>query len=423
MTRHQHEAAAGPNHGAHAIMAMMLLLMPLVFVQGPANTTPMDAAGMLFLVVYWCHVLARRLTVRFPLLLAFWLIGVGNFMGLFGATDPGRAMLHMAKELYLYAWFVSVSDFVVRYCRVQSVAALWVGVASGLGILMAIDYHTQAFGGFFSADSRAAGTFENPNMGGNYLVMAFFLAWALVQAGHRRFLLAMPACVAGALATASNGAALSLMAGSVVAGAMYSSRRLTQFVGAGCLVAGLSIAFLGGGREYLQRAVLDRASEGKRAEIGGTAEKGASERVPLWLDAAHTFQETPTGVGVGNFNRQGGEISGMFHGAHNTYVGMLVERGPVGLLGWILILVTLVRWVVELRTRAAVARPPLGIEPLYGLLAATAMHSVTMEIFHFRHLWMLMALIWAILAQSQVPVTARFAGAKLRGRAAVGERA
>ena len=405
------------------MVGMILLLMPVISVQGPGNTTLMDVAGFVFLAVYFCHVLVRRLTVTFPLLLPFWLIGVGSFIGLFAAHDIGRAFLQMTKELYLYALFVAVTDFVTRYCRAKSVVAIWVVIASAIGIVMSIDYHTQAFGGFFSAPERASGTFANPNMGGNYLVMSFFLAWGLVQSGDRRFLLAMPACVAGALATASNGAALSLMAGSVVASALYSSRRLTQFIGMGCVAAGLAVVLLGGGKDWLQRTVLDQVSQGKRDAIGGTAMEGASERLPLWMDAAVTFQETPTGVGAGNFNRLGGPVSGDFHGAHNTYIGMLVERGPLGLLGWLLILFTLVQWVLELRARAAVATPLLGVEPLCGLLAAMAMHSITMEIFHFRHVWMFMALICAILAQSPVPLTARFARTSSRAHGPVAERA
>ncbi len=421
MTQRKQEAGVRSSRGAHAVVGTMLLLMPVISVQGPANTTLMDVAGTVFLAIYWCHALARRLKVSFPLLLPFWLIAIGSIVGLFAAHDVHRALLQMVKEVYLYVWFVSVTDFMTRYCRAKSVAAIWVAIASVLGILMAIDYHTQAFGGFFSAEARAAGTFTNPNMGGNYLVMSFFLAWGLVQAGRRRFLLAMPACVAGVLATASNGAALSLVAGSIVASALYSSRRLAQFVGMGCVAAGLMVALLGGGKDWLQRSVLDQVSQGKRDAVGGTAMESASERFPLWLDAAVTFQETPMGVGVGNFNRLGGPVSGDFHGAHNTYIGMLVERGPIGLLGWLLILGALVRWVLELRTRAAVATPLLGIEPLCGILAAMAMHSLTMELFHFRHVWMFLALIWAILAQSPVPLTARVAGSTVRARGAVAE--
>jgi O-antigen ligase len=423
MMQRKQEIGARSSRGAHAVTGMLLLLMPVVSLQGPGNTTLMDVAGIVFLTVYWCHILARRLPIALPLLLPFWLIGIGSFIGLFAAHDVHRALLQMVKEVYLYALFVGVTDFITRYCRAKTVAAIWVWIASAIGILMAIDYHTRAFGGFFSAEARAAGTFANPNMGGNYLVMSFFLAWGLVQAGQRRFLLAMPACVAGALATASNGAALSLAVGSVAAAALYSSRRLTQFIGMGCVVAGLTIAFLGGGREWLERSVLDRVSQGKRDAIGGTAMEGASERFPLWLDAAYTFQETPSGVGAGNFNRLGGPVSGDFHGAHNTYIGMLVERGPIGLLGWLLVLVTLVRRVIELRTRAALATPLLGVEPLCGILAATAVHSITMELFHFRHVWMFMALVWAILAQSPVPLAARFAKAAPGLHGAIAERA
>ena len=126
MRQHKQEASARSSRRAHAVVGMMLLLMPIISVQGPANTTLMDVAGLIFLAVYWCHALVRRLKVAFPLLLPFWLIGVGSFIGLFAAHDVHRALLQMAKEVYLYVWFVSVTDFVTRYCRAKSVAAIWV---------------------------------------------------------------------------------------------------------------------------------------------------------------------------------------------------------------------------------------------------------------------------------------------------------
>jgi len=151
MTQRKQETSARSSRGAHAVVGMILLLMPVISVQGPGNTTLMDVAGLVFLAIYGCHILTRRLTVSFPLLLPFWLIGVGSFIGLFAAHDLGRAFLQMMKELYLYALFVAVTDFATRYCRAKSVAAIWVVIASGLGIVMSIDYHTQAFCGFFSA--------------------------------------------------------------------------------------------------------------------------------------------------------------------------------------------------------------------------------------------------------------------------------
>jgi O-antigen ligase len=212
----------------------------------------------------------------------------------------------------------------------------------------------------------------------------------------------MPACIAGGLATASNGTQLSLAVGSAVVLLMGAGRRLGIVVGIGCVMAAVGIAGLGIGHKTIERAILAQVDQGKRDQLGGTAMEGASERLPLWLDAAHEFRETPTGVGPGNFNRQGGAISGDFHGAHNTYIGMLVERGPIGLAGWLSMLGGIFLLLSRLRAVPPSARA-FGVDPLLGALAAITAHAVTMEMFHFRHLWMFVAILYAARVQAQIP--------------------
>jgi O-antigen ligase len=399
--------ATPSRRGPHVVVGIMLVLMPLVSIQGPLHTTPMDAASLLFLVGYWAHVLLRRISVPFPMLVPYWLILMGSVIGMFAAHDPGTAMIHLTKEFYLYLWFVSVAHFIARYCNARRVAATWVWIASVLAVLMSVDHATGAFGGFFSGGDRATGTFENPNMGGNFLVMTFFLAWALASAGMRRFYLALPACVLGCLATASNGAMLSLLVGGTVAGAMYSQRRLAQFVGIGLVLGGIGVVGLGGGYETLVDSFMDRASMGKRELVGGTAVEGAEERLLFWSDAIESIKSHPMGVGPSNFNKLGGAVSGGFHGAHNTYLGMMVERGPLGVLGWILTLGIGVAWVNRLRTRALTGAGMLAVEPLYGVIAAVAAHALVMEVNHFRHIWMFLAILYAAGVQASVVMSRR----------------
>lgn len=387
--------------GAHLVVGSILLLMPVVSLQGPAHTTLMDAVSVVFLAWFWCHVLLRREQVSVPLWVPFWLILLGSCFGLYAAPEPKRALLEITKELYAYLWFISLAHFIARRCRIPTVTATWVIISSIIALLMSLDYHTQAFGGFFSDKHRAAGTFENPNMGGSYLVMAFFLAWALVGSGRRAFCLAMPLALAGCLATASNGTAMSLAVGSVATGACYAARRFKQFVGVGCLAAALAAVCMGFNYEQLVRSSMDQLSQGKRDQIGGTAMEGASERLPLWLDAAESLRRAPMGVGPANFNRQGGSVSGDFHAAHNTYVGMVVERGLLGLAGWCAILVGVGAVLGRLRRAARRGVCLLAVEPLYGALGAIIAHSLTMEMFHFRHLWMFMAIVFAAATQLQ----------------------
>ena len=388
------------TRGPVLAVAAMLILMPFVLVQGPAHTTAFDAFNAFFIVFYWFRVSVRPAPVTFPMLRPIWLILLGSCLGLYSAEEPGRALLVIGKEMYLYIWFVTALHFVTHHSRPARVASIWVGIATTLALLMALDSHTGLFGGHIGGEIRGAGTFENPNMCGNYLVMSCFLAWSLAAAGRRGFYTAMPVLVAAVLATASNGALLSLTVGCAVVFSVTVGRRsLLLAGGAGLVVAAIAVAIVGTAHERLASSSLDLMSKG-RSSIGGAALEGAGERFPLWLDVADSVQRVPTGVGPGNFNRQGGRISGDNHGAHNDYLGMLAERGPLGLIGWCAVLASAAAMLRRLRAAMASGSGELGIAPLFGALAAVSLHSMTMESFHFRHLWMFLVVIYAAVAQT-----------------------
>jgi len=388
------------TRGPVLAVAAMLILMPFVLVQGPAHTTAFDAFNALFIVFYWFRFSVRPTPVTFPMLLPIWLILLGSCLGLYSAEEPGRALLVIGKEMYLYIWFVTALHFVIHHSRAATVASIWVRIAATLALLMALDSHTGLFGGHIGGELRGAGTFENPNMCGNYLAMSFFLAWSLAGAGRRGFYVAMPILVAAVLATASNGALLSLSVGCAVVFSMTVGRRsLLLAGGAGLVVAAIGLAIVGTAHERLASSSLDLMSRG-RESIGGAALEGAGERFPLWLDVADSVQRVPTGVGPGNFNRQGGRISGDTHGAHNDYLGMLAERGPLGLVGWCAVLASAAAVLFRMRAATASGSGELGIEALFGALAALSLHSMTMESFHFRHLWMFLVVIHAAVPQT-----------------------
>jgi hypothetical protein len=389
-----------PSRGALLVVAGMLLTIPLVYWQGPGHTTAMDAIAVPFIVIYWALILTRRETVSLPLLVPFWLIMLGSLGGLVSASDRGEALLTMVQDVYLYAWFVTMAHFLAHHCRLDRVARVWVAIATMVAFLAVADRYLGVFGGQFSASSvRATGTFENPNMFGNYLNIALFLAWAAAAGGQRLLFLAIPLLLAGTLATASNGTLVSLVGGCAATVAFYPSRRPLRRVGALLVLGALGFAVLGLWDERMSQAVIDRMSAG-RGVVGGAAAKGGEERLALWRDAAQIFVSTPTGVGPGNFTA--GTVSGDYHSAHSDYVGMLLERGPLGLIGYGALLASVVLPLTRLRAAAAVGVRVLAVEPLYGVMATIGLHALVMEVFHFRHFWLTLALIVAFATQATV---------------------
>jgi hypothetical protein len=379
------------------VTGALILALPLVAIQGPFHTTPMDPINLLFIVGCWACVIVRREQVAFPLALPFWLIMVGSFAGLYGADDRIRAVLVIAQDVYLYLWFVTLAHFLSRRCRLDDVAIIWAAVACAVALLTYLDSRMGLLGGLFAGTTRATGTFDNPNMFGDYLVVSFFLTWAAAAGGRRLLYLALPVLLGGTLATHSNGSLLSLVGGTGVVVATSPVLWRPRHLGPLLIAAAALVMVVGLWHDDLSQLALARF-DGSRTEVGGAALKGAGERLPIWEDLAHDVVTTPTGVGPGNFRA---EADGNYLSAHNEYLGQLVERSVIGLAGWCGILAGVLAMLGCLRAaEAAAVRLPLALRPLYGLAAAIALHALVCELSHFRHFWLVLAMVAAAAAQA-----------------------
>ena len=380
------------------ILGTMLVLLPIVAISGPGHTAPVDFVNILFIAAYWCVIVARRESPAFPFLWPLWLILLGSCIGLYCAPSLSTGLLTIIQEVYLYVWVVTMAHFLAWSCRLTSVISIWAAVAATLGVLAFGDVHFGLLHGLMlEGANRAQGTFENPNMFGNYLLISFFLTWAAARARQRVLYLALPALVAGIQATASNGALLGFLSGCCGAVAVDRRYRSRRAIGALLIVAALGMGVVSIWRDQVQALAMEVISA-ERGEIAGAALKGYGERTELWSEASDIIRRTPTGVGPGNFQVLSGSVSGDYNSAHNDYLGMLVERGPLGLVGWLAFLAAIGYLLFRLSTVAD--RSPLALEPLCGLFAAIVAHAGVVELSHFRHVWLALALMAAALTQA-----------------------
>jgi O-antigen ligase len=91
--------------------------------------------------------------------------------------------------------------------------------------------------------------------------------------------------------------------------------------------------------------------------------------------------------------------SGLIHEAHNDYLATLVERGPLGMVGLLLLIggVYVRAMSISLRPlRPTFSKVVPGTAPLLGALVAFAASAMTHEILHYRHLWALMGVLAAL---------------------------
>lgn len=127
-------------------------------------------------------------------------------------------------------------------------------------------------------------------------------------------------------------------------------------------------------------------------------EEGTSDRTEIWMTGLKTFREHPLGIGPASFRWQieiesrGGEQKGM----HSDFVAALVERGILGLLGFLLLLGAVAGTIMKalrLSAREEDRAPGVWAAALAGAFAAYISYGVTHEMLHHETFWLLLALV------------------------------
>jgi hypothetical protein len=146
-----------------------------------------------------------------------------------------------------------------------------------------------------------------------------------------------------------------------------------------------------------QSTPLLRDSIGRQGESGGSRSTLIKDELHIWFTS-----DTLLGIGPGETKvRLAGGNSSYSKEAHNDYLASLVERGVLGALGLLALIVALA--VNARRIARPGALPPAYAavvprpELLGALLIAIGASASLYEVLHFRHIWALFGLI-AVLA-------------------------
>ena len=300
-----------------------------------------------------------------------WLILVGSFLSLFTVGITGWAIADLVRTnfavlTFFCFWHLMTVAKLERY-------AIW-GTAIGLGVT-SIALLVQPF------RYRGKAFFEHPNYAGHYCVMAAFL---LFFAGKRWYfqVLAVFGLAMAVWQTGSFGAiamALAMVAYLVV----RSASRNTAVLAVGLIVFAIGVLFLAspGG---------DSVSTGNGSwQVSGSLssdrlDKSQGSRYEVWSDAWGAFAKEPLGVGPdGVHQRQIAIHLGHPLEIHNDALGYLVERGVLGLIGFIGF------WVVVWKAsrRGGLARM---------LIVGALVQGMFRETFHYRHMWLIIAVAFVI---------------------------
>jgi O-antigen ligase len=368
-----------------ALVAVAVLLLAVVRVE-PA---PSDFLFVVAIAVASVTGRLRGLRVPPSVLWLTTLFVALNLLSAVEVVDAGRATFYLAITIYLLVFALWVSTYVDSRLRAQLVGAMYVTAAAvsafvaSLALVVAFPGHDL----FLFGGERAQGLFKDPLVYAPFLVPpALIVAEQAVSPNFSRVGRLLRGAifltlVVGVLLSFSRAAWLNLAVGLFVLTAVLVVRqgagRRVLALSAIVLVAG--VAALGtlkvtGSEELLvQRTHLQRYDE---------------ERFGAQLFGLEQSTHYPLGIGPGQF-----EVLSPVS-AHSLYVRALAEQGLFGLLTLLaLLLVTL---ALALRNTAA-GRDTFGIGSA-ALLAAWCgllANSLFVDTLHWRHLWLVAALIWA----------------------------
>jgi hypothetical protein len=373
-----------------------------IFLLAAVRIEPAPADLILFVVIAVALVTGRFDLRRVPLIVVM-LLSVFlalNMLASVELIDLGRGVTFFTITLYLAIFSLWLTSYVRSAARARLVVRAYVAAAvvsatiTMLALFLAFPGHD-----FLIRGPRGQGLFKDPNVFGPFLVPAALLlmeetvAPRLLHARRTTKLALLSILTIGILFSFSRAAWLNLVVGAFVMFVVLALRRGGGRRAVAFVVAAVSATTV----LFAALAVTSSftfLSERARFQTYDVQRFGAQ------LSGIELAAKYPLGIGPGQFE----QISPI--SAHSTYVRALSEEGVLGLLVLLaLLLLTLIfaaRNAVEGRDTYGIGSAVL-LSAWCGLLA----NSVFIDTLHWRHLWLLAALIWAGTARP-------FAGAAAR---------
>jgi hypothetical protein len=386
------ELAAGAAFVAVVFLAVARLDMAVVLGLALAGVVLVEPApaDLVLVVVMAVAAVTGRFEIRAPGLTlgALGALLTLNLLSAVEVVDPTRAAVYFSITAYLICLAVWLSGYVASVRTARLVTGGYLFAAAGSAALGLLAFFVSTPGSDLVVDGgRVQALFEDPNVFGPFLVpIALILAEDLVN--PRLFGLRRPVkaalvllLVLGVMLSFSRGAWVNLAIGAVVVVLVLALRR-------------------GGGRKALLTLILVLTLSGSVAAIlAASGSQGFlldrariqsydSSRFSAHVVGIESAERYPLGVGPGQFESYA-PLS-----AHSTYIRVVGEQGLAGLLA---LLALLASTLVVAAKNAFAGRETYGVgsAALLGAWCGVLVNSLVVDTLHWRHLWIVAALIWA----------------------------
>lgn len=391
---------------------LAMVFQPILQPTGPGHTSPVDVFTLatLLLTGVWAATSGRRLGAPYVLPMGLLVIG-GAIAGLAGPL-PGISLLQLVQDLVLIAWTAALYNLARRPGVLGTLTAAF--ACSAIGWAVVLDFaslaHIRAIEGISEADgNRLLFTFGDPNYAAAYWVVALLMVYATRRPRRRALRWTGYAVLLWAFALCeSNGGLLELVIGVVFVGAVGVWRR--RGLVAAIAVVLVTAAVLTTAMTAVPLTTVQNwaTQSGQPLLVNsiGRSDNSTSQRGTLIQESLQLYYSNGI-LGSGPRTTKQLLIDRQYpyaKEAHDDYLAALTERGPLGVIG----IVTLVL-VAAKRSGQVLRAPPsrrfsAQVPRPSGLVAALLAMGVAgsyYQVLHFRFVWMLLAFV-AVLAAGPV---------------------
>ena len=393
----------GPRRGSVERTAVITLtaafiFQPILHPSGPGNSSPVDILTLASIVTAAIWATSGHHKLRAPYFIPVALmVAAGAASGLVGSL-PSLALVTLAVDVLLFAWCTTV----------VLVAWSWAGIFWAGVVIVAWLGHITALEGLQAAEgNRVLFTFGDPNYASTYWDATIFVVYAARTPSARWMRITGYVMLTWALAlTESNGGALALGVG-IFFLLLVKSYRKRGWIGSAATALVICLGVGGFFTAVPLNSIRQWAASSNQPllvnSIGRSAQSSA-ERGELITETKELYEQSDGIVGLGPASTKPLLTTRLYpyaNEAHDDYLAALVERGPVGLLGLLLLVGTAVSWAAPIVRRPLSARYAAVVPVPAGLVAALLTLSVNSfyeEILHFRFLWALLGIV-AILGK------------------------
>ena len=385
--------------------------MPLLIPSGPGNTAPADLFLGVFILASALWFASRAHVMRFPYMFP---VGLSILAGALASTvayrnayvSVGGGLISLIQDAFVLAWCIGIANVGRDPAMLRTASRAWAISATTWAALMILG--VMAHIGVLSGENarngvRAAFTLGDPNLAANYFICSLLVLRA-ARFPRRRVIrwICCALLVAAIALTGSNGGALVLIATTAL-GAIFGMARRRGAVPAIITASALAFSALLIAPHVHVQSIVARAqsssqflhdSIGRQAESAGSRSTILSQTEQLYLTA-----DGPLGIGPGGTKAAFQEHQYSYvKMAHDDYAASLVERGLLGAVALVFLLV-----IVGARARRIAGR---GLRPGYARifprpeLLGTAVigmfiSAMFYQVLHFRHVWALFGLVAA----------------------------